>query len=356
MIVPCLKIKAMKPKLFIGLLASVVFIHESFSQAFSESVKPFISVQADTFALTDVKLIDGTGGPIRNHQTIVVENGRIAHVGDNASIKIPNGIKVISCGGKTIIPGMVMMHEHMFYGESVRPFYLAVEMPVSFPALYLAGGVTTMRTTGCVEPQTDLNIKEWINERKIIGPDIDVTAPYIERAAFLIPEVLFIKSPEEAAEEVNYWADKGCTSFKLYMNLTRADAKAAIDAAHKRGLKVTGHLNSITYREAADLGIDNLEHGFFASSDFSSTKKKDSADYEGADNSLQQLEENSDAMKSLAAYLISKHVAITSTLPVFEPYSKREIFPGGADSAVAAPIREKVEEIYQYMAGKDSLV
>jgi imidazolonepropionase-like amidohydrolase len=125
------------------------------------------------------------------------------------------------------------------------------------------------------------------------------------------------------------------------MNITRADAKAAIDAAHKRGLKVTGHLNSVTYREAADLGIDNLEHGFMASSDFSSTKKEDSADYEGADNSLQQLDKNSAAMKSLMSYLISKHVALTSTLPVFEPYTGREIFPGGADSAVSAPYKRK---------------
>jgi len=250
----------------------------TFSQSYSESVKSFITINADSFALTDVKIIDGTGGSIKNHQTILVENSRIANVGDKAAIKIPAGIKIINCSGKTIIPGMVMMHEHMFYGETMQPSYvleyMAVEMPVSFPALYFAGGVTTMRTTGSIEPQTDLNIQKWIKEGKIIGPDIDVTGPYIERAAFMIPEVLFIKSPEEAAEEVNYWANKGCTSFKLYMNVTRADAKAVIDAAHKRGLKVTGHLNSVTYREAADLGIDNLEHGFFAAVIFHPLRKK----------------------------------------------------------------------------------
>ncbi|HYK45940.1 MAG TPA: hypothetical protein VEV83_12265, partial [Parafilimonas sp.] len=142
-------------------------------------------MSADTFALTDVKLIDGTGGPEKDHQTILVEHGRIIEVGEKSAIRVPAGTNIIPCSGKTVIPGMVMMHEHMYYGESVRPFYIVVEMPVSFPGLYLAGGVTTMRTAGCVEPQTDLNLKRWIDEGQIIGPDIDVTSPYIERAAFM---------------------------------------------------------------------------------------------------------------------------------------------------------------------------
>src|ERR1041385_3695670 len=158
-----------------------------FCQSFSENVKAFITVDAESYALTDAKVIDGTGSPAKDHQTIIVAHGQITDVGNASAIKIPAELKTINCTGKTIIPGMIMMHEHMFYGESVQPMYIVVEMPVSFPELYLAGGVTTMRTTGCVEPQTDLNLKHWINEGTIVGPDIDVTAPYIERAAFLIP-------------------------------------------------------------------------------------------------------------------------------------------------------------------------
>lgn len=320
-----------------------------YAQTFSPTVKQFIKVDADTFALTDAKIIDGTGGPIKDHQTILVEKGIIAQVGNTSSIKIPNGITVINCSGKTIIPGMVMMHEHLFYGEGVSQFFLCLEMPVSFPRLYLAGGVTTMRTGGSMEPQTDLNIRDYINKGGTLGPDIDVTGPYIQRAGIPIPEMLHIHSPEEAAEEVNYWADMGCTSFKLYQNLTRADAKAAIDAAHKRGIKVTGHLCSVTYREAAEMGIDNLEHGFWVSSDFDSKKKKDSADNATQEASLQQLDKNSPEMESLMAYLIKKNVTITSTLPVFEPFSRSEIFPGGADSAVTPAIRESVVQRYRGM-------
>ncbi len=345
----------MRSKSILTVILCCTITTTSFAQVtplkISALVKQFIKLRTDTFALTDAEVIDGTGGPVKDHETILVENGRIANVGNTGSVSIPQRIMIISCTGKTIIPGMVMMHEHQFYGESVQPLYLGMPMPVSFPRLYLAGGVTTLRTTGTSDAPTDLNNRDWIKEGKIPGPDMDVTAPYIEAAGFLIPEILFIKTAHQAAEEVNYWADMGCTSIKLYQDLTRAEAKAAIDAAHKRGLKVTGHLCSVTYREAAEMGIDNLEHGFWVCSDFDPDKKKDSADFEGRDKSLQKLDEHSPAMKSLMAYLIKKNVTITSTLPVFMPFSGREIFPGGADSAVAPEIRENVEKSYRFVTG-----
>ncbi len=324
------------------------------AQTFSPEVSRFIKIKNDIVAITGVELIDGTGGAIKHHQTILIENGHFVAVGNSSSVDIPTKAKVIDGAGKTVIPGMVMMHEHLFYGEPVRRFYLAQEMPISFPRLYLAGGVTTMRTTGSVEPQTDLNIRNMINTGKILGPNMDITAPYIDGPGMPIPEIRFIHSPKEAAAEVNYWADAGCTSFKLYQNLTRAEAKAAIDAAHKRGFKVTGHLCSITFHEAADMGIDNLEHGFLVSSDFDPNKKPDKADLRGRRSSLFKLTKDSPKMKELIRYLIKKHVALTSTLPVFEPFTGYEIFPGKADSAVTPAIRKSVESLYHHEVGKDS--
>ncbi|MBS1919755.1 MAG: amidohydrolase family protein [Bacteroidetes bacterium] len=323
------------------------------AQQFSDAVKQFISVNSDTLALLHAKIIDGTGGPSKPDQTILIINGKIAKVGN--SIPVPGNAKTIDCSGKTVIPGMIMMHEHLFYGEYQPPYYLGLAMPSSFPKLYLAGGVTTMRTTGSVEPQTDLNIRNDINSGKMIGPNLDVTGPYIEREGIPIPEMLYIKSPEDAAKEVNYWADMGCSSFKLYMDLTRADAKAAIDAAHKRGIKITGHLCSITFREAADLGIDNLEHGFYVSSDFEKDKKEDQCNNRAQFISMLQLPENSEEMKSLAQYLIKKNVAITSTLPVFLPATGYEIFPGGGGEALVSQIKEKIEKEYSEYVNKDSI-
>jgi len=323
-------------------------------QQFTAGVKQFINTTSDTITLTHAKVIDGTGGASKTDQTIVIIKGQIAQLGSSSTIKPLSSGQIIDCTGKTIIPGMVMMHEHLFYGESVPPNYLGIEMPVSFPKLYLAGGVTTMRTTGSVEPQTDLNIRNDIAAGKIAGPNIDVTGPYIERSGIPIPEVLFIKNPEDAVKEVNYWADMGCTSFKLYMDVTRDDMKAAIDAAHKRGIKVTGHLCSVSFREAADLGIDNLEHGFWVSSDFQKGKKEDQCNAAMQSASIRALDKESPEMKELMQYLIKKNVAITSTLTVFEPYTGREIFPGDGGSALTQIIKELIEKNYTAALNKDS--
>ncbi len=336
------------------LLIILLIAAQSNAQQFSSAVKQFISVNADTLVLTHVKIIDGTGNPAKPDQTIIIIKGRIVQIGNSGKTHVPQSAKIIDCTGKTIIPGMVMMHEHLFYGESVPPNYLGLEMPLSFPKLYLAGGATTIRTTGTTEPQTDLNIKKWIDEGKMTGPDIDVTGPYIEREFLPIPEIQFIKSPEEAAEEVSYWIARGCTSFKVYMNITKDDLKAVITLAHKNNLKVTGHLCSVTYREAATLGIDNLEHGFIPCSDFVAGKKENVCAFGSVTPSLKKLEMNSEAMKELMRFLIEKKVALTSTLPVFEPYTGREMIPGAGENALALQVKEAVEKNYNASVGKDS--
>ena len=199
-----------------------------------------------------------------------------------------------------------------------------------------------MRTAGSLEPQTDLNLKQWIKQGEIAGPDMDVTGPYIEREGFPVPEMLHIRSPEEAAGIVNYWAAFGCTSFKVYRDITVADLVATIRAAHQRGLKVTGHLCSVTYKEAAEAGIDNLEHGFMECSDFD-TSKKENICSENLFNSLKALDVNSKAIEQLMRLLIDKNVALTSTLAVFEPFTGREVIPGGGGDALAPEVREVVE-------------
>jgi imidazolonepropionase-like amidohydrolase len=332
---------------------SLIFL-QSKSQRYSASVNQFIVVNTDTFALIHAKVVDGTGNTSKNDQTILVIKGRIAQVGDSKSVKVGNSIHTTDCTGKTIIPGMVMMHEHLFYGENVPPAYLGIEMPLSFPRLYLAGGVTTMRTTGSCEPQTDLNIKKWIDQGRMTGPDIDVTGPYIEREFFPIPEIQFIKSPEEAAKTVSYWIDKGCTSFKVYMNITKEDLQEVVRLAHEKNLKVTGHLCSLTYREAASLGIDTLEHGFVPASDFVTAKKENTCPFGVVTPSLKSLDVNSSQMKDLMKFLIEKKVTITSTLPVFEPNTGREFIPGDGETALAPQVKEAVEKTYRASVGKDT--
>jgi len=322
--------------------------------AFTQNVRQYIADSAATTVIKDVTLYDGTGSLPRMHQTIVISHSRIEQVGNAKEITAPKDATIIDGAGKTVIPGLVMLHEHMYYTIPIDNYFNVSEMASSFPRMYLAGGVTTMRTAGSIEPQTDLAIKRMIDEGKLTGPNMDVTAPYIERKGFDIPALNVIRDTAEAAASVNFWADKGCTSFKMYMHITRDDLRSVVREAHKRGMKVTGHLCSVTYREAAEIGIDDLEHGFMASSDFDKAKAPDAFDYPAAHQALQDLEVNSPQMKDLIAFLVSKGVALTSTLPVFEPFTNREVIQGGGDEAVLAQVRERVANTWKARQFKDS--
>ncbi|GAC1592803.1 MAG: amidohydrolase family protein [Hymenobacter sp.] len=324
------------------------------AQQFTPQVQEFIKVNAPVVALVDAKVLDGTGRPAQLHQTVLLQNGRIAQVGPLKKVKVPVGAQVISCAGKTLIPGLVMLHEHLYYTMPAGGYFNIAQMPYSFPRLYLAGGATTIRTAGSIEPQTDLAIKRMIGEGKLIGPNLDVTAPYMEEPAMDIPALNTIKGPEDAAAATKFWADKGCTSFKMYMHATRADLAAVVREAHARHLKVTGHLCALTYSEAAEIGIDNLEHGFMASSDFVPNKAADACDYPAARQALLRLPVNSPEMKSLIDFLVSKHVALTSTLTVFEPYTGREVVLGGGMEALIPQLQERETATWQQNQLKDT--
>src|SRR6185503_13964456 len=194
---------------------------------------------------------------------------------------------------------------------------------------------TTIRTTGSVQPHLDLEIKKLIDGGRMIGPKMHITAPYLEGAGAFTPVMHQLTGADDARKLVNYWADQGATSFKAYMNITRDELRAAVEEAHKRGLKVTGHLCSVTYREAAEISIDNLEHGLLANTDFVANKQPDRCP-QGANASLRNLDINSEPVKETIRILVAKNVAITSTLPVFEagaPLASAQAGP----TAIGAP-------------------
>jgi hypothetical protein len=190
-------------------------------------------------------------------------------------------------------------------------------MTFSAPRLYLANGVTTMRTTGSVETYTDLALKREIDAGHLVGPHLDVTGPYLEGAGAFFIQNHVISSPDDARKEVAFWADQGVNSFKAYMNISRAELGAAIKEAHRRGLKLTGHLCSVSYPEAVALGIDNLEHGFFVNTQLDPGKQPDQCSDGTGTPTLLKMTAGSPAANALIKLLVDRHVALTSTLPVF---------------------------------------
>jgi imidazolonepropionase-like amidohydrolase len=302
------------------LIAALVLLLPTFVVAqLSPEVKSFVTVDAPTVALTHVKVIDGTGALPKDDQTIVTANGRIQSVGDAVKAAVAADAKVLDLHGYTVIPGLVGMHDHLVYPAG-SGFYS--EMGYSFPRLYLASGVTTIRTTGALEPYTDIEIKKQIDAGKAPGPKIRITGPYLEGEGSFAVQMHALTRPDDARKTVAFWADQGATSYKAYMFITRAELGAAIDEAHKRGIKTTGHLCSVTFREAAALGIDDLEHGLLVDTDFVPNKKPDACPPTGP--ALKQLAEQIDIsgheVQQTIRELVAHHVAVTSTLPVFEMF------------------------------------
>jgi len=304
----------MKIPFVIFVLMSLVVT--SIAQGPQNERQQFIRVEAPQIALTHVRVIDGTGAPAQEDQTVLISDGKIQKVGPLASITLGPEIKMLDLSGYTVMPGLVGMHDHMFFPMGGNPPIYS-NMGISFPRLYLALGVTTIRTTGSVAPYTDLEIKRRIDAGTMIGPKMHVTAPYLEGPGAYTPVMHELTGPDDARRMVNFWADEGATSFKAYMNITRDELRAAVEEAHKRGLKVTGHLCSIGFREAAEIGIDDLEHGLLPNSEFVPGKVPDKCPA-GVNDSLLKLDINGPEAQQTIKTLVAKNVALTSTLPVFE--------------------------------------
>ncbi len=295
-----------------------------------DPLSPFLGETAPVIALTHVMLFDGTGSLAKHDQTVVIAQGKIVSINGTAQKSIPAGAKILDESGKTLLPGLIGMHEHMFYpaaGAEPGRNNLYAELADSAPRLYLAAGITTARTAGSVEPYTDLALKQAIDTGKQAGPELDVTGPYLEGKPSIGIQLHELTGPEDAQALVNYWGDRGATSFKAYMHITPAEMKAAIAAAHARGAKITGHLCSIGFTEAAEMGIDNLEHGLAVDTEFYSKKQPGICPGQnGPIAELASLDVNGPQVQRMIRTLVEHHVAITSTLAIFESFVPDEPF------------------------------
>src|SRR2546430_10279246 len=113
----------------------------------SAAVKQYVAVDTPVVVLTHVRVIDGTGAAAKEDQTLIIRDGNIVALGAARTIKVPDGAQVMDLTGKPVIPGLVMMHEHLYYPTG--PGVYCADY-VSFSRPCLACGVTSMRTGGYV--------------------------------------------------------------------------------------------------------------------------------------------------------------------------------------------------------------
>jgi imidazolonepropionase-like amidohydrolase len=308
--------------------------------ALAPAVRPFIAEDAPMLALRHIRVIDGTGAPARERQTVVIRGARIVGAGDDAIVPVPEGARVLDLAGKTLIPGLVDLHGHTYFMSSAG----LTQMTVSAPRLYLGGGVTTIRTAGAQMPYAEMNLKQDVDRGLAPGPRMLVTGPYLNGPDANPGMQRRLATAEEARRVVAYWASEGATWLKFSGSVSRAVLGAAIEEAHRHGMKVTGHLCSVTFREAAALGIDNLEHGFITNSDFVPNKEPDRCPAENMRHQATVDPEGPEA-DAVIRELVDREVALTSTLSVYELFvTGRARIPDAALAMLAPRAREAAED------------
>jgi imidazolonepropionase-like amidohydrolase len=302
----------------------------------SPDVRQYVTVPETTVALANVRVVDGTGAAPLEGRTVVIQNGKIVSVSTAAEARIPAGARMIDLAGHTVIPGLVGLHNHTFYTTRGR----SVQLQFSAPRLYLGSGLTTIRTTGGTSPYHEINMKRGIDRGRIPGPRMHLTGPYLTGPGGAAT-MAQIGSPEEARRIVNYWADEGVTWFKAYTDISRETLGAAIKAAHARGLKFTGHLCSVSFREAVRLGIDNLEHGLFTNSDYVPNRTLDQCPSDMRDSLLKVAIDGPEVQQTIREMITNK-VAMSSTLAVYElSYPDRPPLEERVLEALAPEAREE---------------
>ena len=235
-----------------------------------ENARQFVQYGDAVIAITGVQVVDGTGAAPRSGQTVVIADRRIQSVGPDGEVEIPEGARRIDGSRHTVIPGLIGVHNHTFYTTAARH----AQMNTTSPRLYLAAGVTTIRTTGSYSPYSEINMRRAIEAGEMVGhPDAHHRPVHLGLRRRRLHDPGFQSG--DARRVVAYWAEEGATWFKAYTRISRAELGAAIDEAHRHGLRFTAHLCSVTFREAVDLGIDSLEHGFFTNTEYHQDKKPD---------------------------------------------------------------------------------
>ena len=302
----------------------------------------YVAVDAGVVVLRGVTVLDGTGGPVLRNRTVVIEGNRIAAVGGAEQVAVPEDAEVLDLSGHTVVPGMVGLHNHLYYTAAGGR---AAQLTYSAPRLYLGSGVTSVRTTGSRQPFAEINLRAEIERGSEPGPRIHVTAPYIT-AGGGVSTMTMLESPEQARRFVRYWAAEGATWLKAYTNIRSEELGAAIDEAHKQGIKVTGHLCSISFTEAVALGIDNIEHGLPTNSDYSPGRAKDECP-SGLLASATQVDIASPQVAETFKAMIDAGVPMTSTLAVYELFFQgRPVQDHRTLDAMAPAVRE------DYLASK----
>ena len=219
-----------------ALLFSVAQANAQRADKFSDMHKAFVTADQPVILIRNSRLLDGLHWEPSEQQDMLVRDGRIAEIG--RSLKAPSGAKIIEAGGKTLMPGMVMVHEHLMALVPLGKRRVVHTNPYVAQVM-LAYGTTTARTAGGMDLEGDLRLKRQIEEGVAAGSDLDITI-FIGGPHNTILTIDKLADAEAARREVAYWASHGATSIKLFFHTTPDVARGAIAEAKARKMGIAG--------------------------------------------------------------------------------------------------------------------
>lgn len=199
-------------------------------------------------AIVGATVIDVTGKSNIPDAVVIIEGDKIKAVGSRARVKIPRGAEVIDARGKFLIPGLIDTHTHSSYDG--KDSWLS--------ARFLSTGITTVLDTGSLPPVYDLKRRIAIGELQ--GPRMLVCGPMITGEPVAFPMSETVKSPDEARRAVDARVAAGADFVKTHAQLAPDDLRAAIDEAHKKGLRTISHTGKTNALEAVLAGTNILTH------------------------------------------------------------------------------------------------
>lgn len=262
-------------------------------------------------AISGARIIDGNGGtPIENGCVIVI-NGKISEVDLMGKIKIPEDAAVVDGTGMSLLPGFIDAHFH-------------IDGMDDLPGIFLQNGVTSVRDPGAWMETYDKARKSLNPQPRMFlsGPHIDMFPPAYPSDAYIV------RDAGEAVTQVNRAVNQGSSMIKVYFRLPPSIIKEICIAAHKRGIPVSGHLETTEAIEAIEAGLDGIEH--VTSFGLTLIPKREGEKFRQAvlaDNNARRkgryelwskIDVNGKMADSLIKFLVRKKTYVDPTLGAFE--------------------------------------
>lgn len=279
-------------------------------------------------AIRHARLFDAETRTTHTDVTVVVSGDRIVAVGGDAATAVPAGAEVIDATGRTLLPGLWDMHVHLSPDDGL---------------LHLAAGVTTVRDMANDVDQLRATRQAFdggttLGPRVLMAGFIDGPGPYAG------PSKVLVQTVPEALAWVARYDSLGYVQIKLYSSLDTGLVRPIAEAAHRRGLRLSGHVPAfMTAEQAVREGYDEIQHANFLFLNFWADSFPDTRGptrFTAVAQHAAELDLGSDRVRRFVRLLQEHHIAIDPTMNVFESQftaRRGQVDPGYAAIADRLP-------------------